>query len=162
MKQVKVLFVCMGNICRSPTAHGIFQQLVNQAGLTEQIIVESAGTISYHVGESPDPRALDMSKSRGVDISNLIARQVTKNDYLEQTFLLAMDYSNLQNLLAECPDVYRKKVELLLNFHPDEQIKEVPDPYYGGDKGFENVYNMIELACKNLLENIKGKHLHPS
>ncbi len=158
MKQVKVLFVCMGNICRSPTAHGIFQHLVDQAGLSDHIIVESAGTIGYHAGENPDPRARAMSQSRGVDISKQIARQVRRDDYAQQTYILAMDYSNLQNLNADCPEPYQDKIELLLSYHPDDQLQEVPDPYYGGDRGFENVYNMIEVANKRLLQSIRNEH----
>jgi len=150
--------VCMGNICRSPTAHGVFQHLVDQAGLSDNIIVESAGTIAYHAGENPDPRSRAMSKSRGVDISNQIARQVRHDDYSQQTYILGMDYSNLQNLNADCPEPFQDKIDLLLSYHPDEQLKEVPDPYYGGDRGFENVFNMIEIASKHLLQAIRNEH----
>ncbi len=148
----------MGNICRSPTAHGVFQHLVDQAGLSDQIIVESAGTISYHAGENPDPRAHAMSQSKGVDISQQIARQVRRDDYAQQTYILAMDYSNLQNLNADCPKSYQDKIEMLLSYHPDEQLQEVPDPYYNGGRGFENVYNMIEVASKRLLQSIRNEH----
>ena len=148
----------MGNICRSPTAHGVFQHLVDQAGLSDNIIVESAGTIGYHAGENPDPRSRAMSKSRGVDISDQIARQVRLDDYAQQTYILAMDYSNLQNLNADCPETYQDKIDLLLSYHPDELLKEVPDPYYGGDRGFENVFNMIEIANKHLLQTIRNEH----
>ncbi len=158
MKQVKVLFVCMGNICRSPTAHGIFLQQVNEAGLSEYISVESAGTIGCHAGEHPDPRATAMALSRSVNISNLVAQKVTGDDYLQQTYILAMDYDNLQNLQSECNESYMGKIELLLSYHPDKNLKEVPDPYYGGDKGFVNVYEMIELACENLLAHIKNEN----
>jgi len=155
---IRVLFVCMGNICRSPTAHGVMQNLIDTAGLTEEIQVESAGTIGYHAGENPDSRACSMAQSRGVDISSLIARKVTMADYNQQTFILAMDFDNLTNLQAECPASYQNKLELLLNYHPDNHLNEVPDPYYGGNKGFENVYKMIESACKNLLQQIKNQH----
>lgn len=158
MKPVKVLFVCMGNICRSPTAHGVFRDLVEQAGLAEQILVESAGTIGYHAGENPDPRATAMSRNMGVDITDLVARQVVQTDYTNQSYILAMDYSNLQNLAADCPDLHQNKISLLLQYHPEDSLKEVPDPYYGGDKGFENVYLMIEEACKNLLQDIRTQH----
>ena len=158
MKQVKVLFVCMGNICRSPTAHGVFQQLVTKAGLDGSINVESAGTIGYHVGEHPDSRAMAMAKSRGVDISNLVARKVTTEDYQQQSFILAMDYDNLRNMQVECPEHLQDKIELLLSYHSDETLNEVPDPYYGGSDGFKNVYQMVELACSNLLDHIRLKH----
>ena len=157
MKQIKVLFVCMGNICRSPTAHGIFQQLVDNADLSEHIIVESAGTIGYHAGENPDPRATAMASSRSIDISGLIARKVDRTDFLQQSYILAMDYDNLKNLHADCPNLHLSKVELLLNYHPDSHLTEVPDPYYGGDNGFKNVYEMVETACVNLLERIKNE-----
>ncbi len=155
MKQVKVLFVCMGNICRSPTAHGVFQHLVDQAGLSDNILVESAGTIGYHAGENPDPRARAMSQSRGVDISDQIARQVRLDDYAQQTYILGMDYSNLQNLNADCPEPYQDKIELLLSYHPDELLKEVPDPYYGGAKGFETVLDIVEDGCTGLIDKIE-------
>jgi len=158
MKPIKVLFVCMGNICRSPTAHGVFQQLVDNANLTEHISVESAGTIGYHVGGSPDPRATAMAISRAVDISKLVARKVNSDDYVQQNYILAMDYDNLQNLQSECPEHHSDKLELLLTYHPDNDFKEVPDPYYGGDKGFVNVYEMIDQACANLLAHIKNEN----
>lgn len=158
MKPIKVMFVCMGNICRSPTAHGIFQQLVINAELSDNIIVESSGTIGYHVGEHPDTRATAMAKSRGVELSSLTAQKVSVDDYQYQTYILAMDYENLRNMQAECPDSLHHKIELLLDYHPDHQLKEVPDPYYGGDQGFVCVYEMLELACESLLQEIKEKH----
>ncbi|MCP4470143.1 MAG: low molecular weight phosphotyrosine protein phosphatase, partial [Gammaproteobacteria bacterium] len=130
----------------------------DNANLTKYINVESAGTIGYHAGEHPDPRATAMAQSRKVDISNLIAQKVTDDDYLQQTYILAMDYDNLQNLQSECPESQMDKLELLLSYHPDKNLKEVPDPYYGGDKGFVNVYEMIEQACENLLAHIKTEN----
>ena len=158
MKPIKVLFVCMGNICRSPTAHGVFQQLVQEANLPFDIVVESAGTIDYHSGESPDDRACDTARKKGIDLSELRARKVQINDYLFQDYILAMDYANLKNLTSDCSSEHLSKIELLLNYHPDEALKEVPDPYYGGNKGFENVYDMINVACRRLLIHIKATH----
>ena len=155
MKPVKVLFVCMGNICRSPTAHGVFQHMVNQAELNKKIIIESAGTIGYHAGERPDSRATVTARSNGIDLSKLIARKVNDNDYSHQDFILGMDYSNLRNMNEQCPDKHQHKLGLLLSYHPDENLQEVPDPYYGGDNGFDNVFTMVEVACRHLLEHIK-------
>ena len=154
MKTIKVLFVCMGNICRSPTAHGVFQQLVDNAGLADSIQVDSAGTIAYHVGEPPDPRAAKTALTHGVDISSQRARQVTKDDYTTQDYILAMDFENLSNLQQQCPTEMQHKLHLLLSYHTDEYLDEVPDPYYGGAGGFEDVYDMIDKACANLLEQI--------
>lgn len=151
---VKVLFVCMGNICRSPTADGIFTKLVEEADLSKYIKIESAGTIGYHAGNNPDQRACAMARSRGVDISALVARKVTAADYIEQDYILAMDYNNMQGITLECPEQFMDKLDLLLRFHPDKSLQEVPDPYYGGNSGFETVYEMIELACINLLQHI--------
>ena len=148
----------MGNICRSPTAHGVFQQLVNNASLAEQINIESAGTIGYHTGENPDQRAISMALGKGVDIAKLIARKVNPIDYQQQTFILAMDYDNIKNLTDDCPEQYHNKLELLLKYHPDTNLEEVPDPYYGGSKGFTHVYAMIEIACENLLQHIRVKY----
>lgn len=154
MKKVHVLFVCMGNICRSPTAHGIFQHLVNEAGLADQIVVDSAGTIGYHVGNSPDPRATATALQHGIDLTPLRARQVNIDDYNHQDFILAMDYDNLSDLQRQCPEQQQHKLQLLLSYHSDEYLDQVPDPYYGGDKGFEQVFDMVEIACKQLLKQI--------
>jgi protein-tyrosine phosphatase len=158
MKPIKVLFVCMGNICRSPTAHGVFQELVNDANLSSMIIVESAGTTAYHVGESPDQRACITASDNGIDLSTIKAREVENNDFHNQNYILAMDYANLHKLTAHCPTQHLDKVELLLNYHSDKQLEEVPDPYYGGKKGFANVFEMINIACRQLLCDIKEKH----
>jgi protein-tyrosine phosphatase len=149
--------VCMGNICRSPTAHGVFQALVLEENLSTNIIVESAGTTGYHVGELPDRRASATASEKGVDLSYIKARQVHSNDFFIQDYILAMDHANLQSLKSDCPTENVGKLELLLNYHPDKYLDEVPDPYYGGDKGFENVYEMINIACRALLIHIKDE-----
>ena len=159
MKSVKVLFVCMGNICRSPTAHGVFQHLVDAANLSDSIIVDSAGTISYHAGERPDARSAETALRHGIDLSSQRARQVRASDYVEQDYILAMDFDNLRNLQRDCPEQYQHKLQLLLQYHDDEFLDEVPDPYYGGASGFDNVYTMVELACQNLLTHIKKQDL---
>ncbi|MEL0037137.1 MAG: low molecular weight protein-tyrosine-phosphatase [Gammaproteobacteria bacterium] len=155
MKTIKVLFVCMGNICRSPTAHGILQKLVEEEGLAEQIIVDSAGTISYHAGEAPDRRSAQTAMSHGIDINYQRSRQITPADYEEQDYILAMDFDNLRHLQQECPPEWQSKLYLLLKFHPDEFLDEVPDPYYGGESGFEMVYQMVDIACRQLLKHLK-------
>ncbi len=157
MKPIKVMFVCMGNICRSPTAHGVFQKLVDTAGLADSIIVESSGTTAYHVGEPPDHRATMMAKSHAVHLSDFRAQKVTQQDYINQSYILAMDYENLRNMKQECPEQYQSKIQLLLDFHPNEFLDEVPDPYYGGDNGFKDVYEMVEVACSELLQKIQTK-----
>ena len=155
---IKVLFVCMGNICRSPTAHGVFQHLVNEAGLTDQIQVDSAGTIGYHVGESPDPRSSQTAMSHGIELSSQRARQVNMQDYDVQDYILAMDFDNLRNLQQQCPENQQHKLKLLLEFHPDEFLDQVPDPYYGGESGFDRVFEMVNIACEQLLTYIKEHH----
>jgi len=159
MKKIKVLFVCMGNICRSPTAHGVFRQMVEQAGLTDQIDIDSAGTHAYHVGNPPDRRALATGRGRGLDFSDLRARQAESNDFHEFDYLLAMDNDNYHGLKAICPAGQESRLRMFLEFAPQLGIKEVPDPYYGGDSGFERVFDMVEAASKGLLDEIRQKHL---
>lgn len=156
MKKVKVLFVCMGNICRSPTAHGVFEQMVNNAKLSHLIEIDSAGTHAYHVGESPDKRAQETARSRGIDLAYIQARKVDENDFEYYDYILAMDSDNYAILEQSCPQQYKDKLNLFLDFAPEHPLNEVPDPYYGGIKGFENVFDMVDAASKGLLENIKS------
>ena len=142
---MKVLFVCTGNICRSPTAAGVFAYFVRQAGLEEAIQVESAGTHDYHVGQAPDLRAQDHAKRRGYDLSALRARQVRKRDFLEFDHIVAMDSGHLEILREHCPPEHQAKLRLLI------RGRDVPDPYYGGPDGFERVLDMVEAACLALL-----------
>lgn len=155
---VRVLFVCMGNICRSPTAEGVFRRLVEDAGLTREIKIDSAGTHSYHVGSKPDARAQDAAGKRGFDLSRLRARKVSPKDYREFDYILAMDRNNQADMLADCPDEYREKVQLFLDYAVHYSEKEVPDPYYGGRKGFEFVLDLVEDAARQLLDQIVTKH----
>jgi protein-tyrosine phosphatase len=151
----KVLFVCMGNICRSPTAEGVFRHLVQTSGLAHAIHIDSAGTHDYHVGDSPDRRAQQAAALRGYDLGSLRGRQVSAEDFEEFDFILAMDRDNLANLRRNCPPEHAHKLSLLLDFSSLYRSREVPDPYYGGSQGFENVLDMVEDAAHGLLERIK-------
>jgi protein-tyrosine phosphatase len=156
---VKVLFVCMGNICRSPTAEGVFAKLVHEEGLTEVIEIDSAGTHAYHVGEPPDSRAQRSALQRGIDISLLRARRARAEDFDYFDYVLAMDEDNYQHLLQMCPDEHQEKLQLFLDFAPHLEYREVPDPYYGGGRGFEVVLDMVEHAANGLLQHIRIRHL---
>ncbi len=156
---VKVLMVCMGNICRSPLAHGFFQHLVESEGLAEVIQVDSAGTHAYHVGEQPDPRSQQTAMSHGIDLSSQRARKVSAADFAEFDYVLAMDHDNLASLEAICPSQHRERLRLFLDYAPQRQESEVPDPYYGGQSGFERVFDMVEDASRGLLRTIRETHL---
>lgn len=158
---VKVLFVCLGNICRSPMAEGVFRDLVTRAGLAERIQIDSAGTHAYHVGEPPDPRAQEAARRRGIDISTLQGRQAVRRDFEVFDYILAMDRENHANLLAICPRGQEHKLRLFLEFAPDRPEQEVPDPYYGGAHGFERVLDMVEEAADQWLDRIETQ-LDPS
>ncbi|WP_299179118.1 low molecular weight protein-tyrosine-phosphatase [uncultured Neptuniibacter sp.] len=151
---VKVLFVCLGNICRSPTAHGVFQKMVEQQGLEDHIVVDSAGTAAYHVGNPPDRRSTEAAKQREYDLSVLRARQAIIADFSEFDYILAMDFENLSNLKAIQPAGYQGHLGLFLDFS-EMQEDEVPDPYYGGAAGFEHVLDLVESASFGLLQHIK-------
>jgi protein-tyrosine phosphatase len=153
-KKSSILFVCMGNICRSPTAEGVFRHMARQAGLEERFEIDSAGTHAYHVGKAPDARAQEAARRRGYDLSGLRGRQVCLADFAHFDLLLAMDRENLQNLLSVCPPEQRHKVRLLLEYSREFEEKEVPDPYYGGTQGFERVLDMVEDAAQGLLEQL--------
>ena len=157
INRIQVLFVCMGNICRSPTAHGVFQSLVDENGLTEYIHVDSAGTHSYHIGNPPDPRSQATAQRRGVDLSTLSARRFVSSDFRDFDYLLAMDNNNLADMLAIKPDDGRARAELMLAYSQRFAEREIPDPYFGND-GFELVYDMIDDAARGLLEKIRQRH----
>ena len=148
---MKVLFVCTGNICRSPTAAGVFAHFVRAAGLEESIQVESAGTHDYHVGDPPDARAQKHALQRGYDLSTLRARQVRKRDFGEFDLVVAMDRGHLQILRGNCPAEHQGKLRMLI------KGRDVPDPYYGGAEGFEQVLDMVETACLALLDEAREK-----
>ncbi len=151
---IKVLFVCMGNICRSPTAEGVFRHKVEQKNLQEQISIDSAGTHAYHVGNPPDQRAQDAALKRDIDLSQQRARRVSADDFSEFDYVIAMDESNLDDLLSICPAGYEDRLHLFLAFS-DSENKEVPDPYYGQGRGFEIVLNLVEDASEGLLKHIR-------
>ena len=157
--KVKVLFVCMGNICRSPTAHGVFRYLVAEAGLGTRIEIDSAGTHGYHVGEPPDERATETALARGVDIGDLRARRAEPEDFLYYDYILAMDQDNYHSLARICPRGMERKLLLLMDYAPDLRRREVPDPYYGGQQGFDQVFDMVEAAARGLLADITRRHL---
>ncbi len=155
---IKVLFVCMGNICRSPTAEGVFRHHVQQKDLEKQFFIDSAGTHSYHVGSRPDKRSQQAAGLRGVDISRLRARRVTDKDYEFFDYILAMDNANYRDLADSAPGQYQHKISLFLSYAQDKKETEVPDPYYGGLKGFEHVLDLVSAASQGLLEELIDKH----
>lgn len=155
---VKVLFVCMGNICRSPTAEGVFRQIVEESNLTHRVEIDSAGTHAYHVGEPPDNRAQQAANRRGIDLSQQRARRVKDSDFEYYDYVLAMDRDNFSNLTYMCPDDHSHKIMLFLDFAQQMRESEVPDPYYGGAQGFEHVLDLIDAASRGLIEHILEKH----
>jgi protein tyrosine phosphatase len=155
VKKVAVLFVCLGNICRSPTAHGLFRQLVAEHNLSHCIEIESAGTSGWHIDEPPDPRSVSAAKSRGCDISDLRGRKFEAVDFNHYDYILAMDTANLDHLIELCPAGYSGEVKLFLDYSSQAKYREVPDPYHGGTKGFELVLDLIEDGCNGLLNTIK-------
>ncbi|WP_090333584.1 low molecular weight protein-tyrosine-phosphatase [Nitrosomonas sp. Nm51] len=153
--QVKVLFVCMGNICRSPTADAVFRYTVKKANLAHAFFIDSAGTHAYHVGNPPDRRAQSSALKRGYQMDSLRARKVHRDDFAKFDYILAMDNENLSLLQQRCPDQFSHKLELMTRYSTGTYSNhEVPDPYFGGDQGFEVVLDMIEEASSGLLEHI--------
>ncbi|MBY4675262.1 low molecular weight protein-tyrosine-phosphatase [Marinobacterium arenosum] len=150
----RVLFVCLGNICRSPTAHGVFLHKVSRSGMADLIEVDSAGTAAYHIGKAPDARATAAAARRGYDLSPLRARQAKPVDFQRYDYVLAMDSQNLADLRDICPADYQGHLGLFLEF-AGLSGAEVPDPYYGGDAGFERVLDLVEQAADGLLQRIR-------
>ncbi len=152
-----VLFFCMGNICRSPTAHGVFRHKLRAQNLHELIIVDSAGTHNYHPGEPPDKRSQRAAALRGYDLSDLRARQVSDDDFEKHDLLLAMDWDNLALAEERCPPPCRRKLRRLTEFCQRHDAMVVPDPYYGGDAGFAHVLDLIEDACDGLIAHLSAR-----
>lgn len=154
---ISVLFVCMGNICRSPTAEGVFRHVVAEAGLGDSISVDSAGTHAYHVGEPADRRARQAAERRGISLDGIHARRVDNSDFERFDYVLAMDRDNLRLLADQAGPEHRERVSLFLDFC-DAAEEEVPDPYYGGAAGFERVLDLVEEASRGLLETLRSRH----
>jgi protein-tyrosine phosphatase len=152
---MKILMVCLGNICRSPLAEGIMKNKLKEYGI--EGMVDSAGTASYHIGESPDPRSEEIARKYGIDISQQRARAFTRSDFDQFDMIFAMDRENFSNILRLArTDEDRQKVELILNrLYPGKDL-EVPDPYYGGNDGFENVYQMLDASCERVAQSLKN------
>jgi protein-tyrosine phosphatase len=153
---IKVLFVCMGNICRSPTAHGVFQALVDKHDLGAAIQVDSAGTHSYHIGSPPDPRSQATANQHGIDLSALRARRFVSADFTGFDYLLGMDQANIADMRAIRPEAASARLQLMLEYSQQFSQREVPDPYFGDD-GFELVFEMIDDAARGLLRHIRNE-----
>ena len=156
MAHYSVLFVCMGNICRSPTAHGVFRHKVLLAGLGELVRVDSAGTHNYHPGSPPDSRSMAHAAKRGYDLQDLRARQITELDFDAHDLILTMDWDNLALVQDQCPPQHQRKVKRFTDFCLQHQAQEVPDPYYGGAQGFEHVLDVVEDASEGLLLHVQS------
>ncbi|QGZ61235.1 low molecular weight protein-tyrosine-phosphatase [Paraburkholderia acidisoli] len=159
MKKVSVCFVCLGNICRSPTAEAVMRRLVDEAGLSTQVSVDSAGTGNWHVGEAPDERAQRAGGQRGYDLASLRARQINADDFRRFDLIVAMDDANVTALHAVAPAAERDKIRLLMEFAPETAGRVVVDPYFGGAEGFEAVLDQCEAACAGLLAALRPQLL---
>jgi len=156
---VSILFVCMGNICRSPTAHGVFRELIRREGLDQKIYVDSAGTHAYHIGKAADKRSREAAARRGIDLSDMRARQAEPKDFDQFDYILAMDQDNYHGLMEICPGGMEEKLALFMDYAPHLKTREVPDPYYGAAGGFEQVFDLVEAAAEGLLADIRRRHL---
>ena len=157
MTTYSILFVCMGNICRSPTAHGVFRQRVIDHGLSAWVKVDSAGTHNYHPGSPPDERSQEHAAKRGYDLSDLRARQIQDADFEHHDLILVMDMDNLALLQDECPPQHLAKVQRLTEFCKKLDSPVVPDPYYGGNSGFEDVLDLVEDACEGVIQHVRQR-----
>jgi protein-tyrosine phosphatase len=150
----KILMVCLGNICRSPLAEGILKAKTNHL----DVVVDSAGTAAYHVGEQPDIRSIEIANKYGIDLTSQRARQFSVNDYDEFDKIYAMDSSNYANIISLARDERdRNKVDVILNESNPKSFQSVPDPYYGGENGFQNVYDMLDQACDIITQNLEKR-----
>ena len=156
---VNVLFVCLGNICRSPSAEGVFRSLVHREGLSGRIGVDSAGTHAYHIGKPPDPRAIAAARRRGIDLSGLRARQARREDFRSFDLILAMDADNIADLQALCSPGERQRLRLFLDTAGVTEPRGVPDPYYDGPQAFEAMLDLIEAGAEGLLDQLRRSSL---
>jgi len=154
---MRILFVCMGNICRSPTAEGVFRRLVAERAPGAEIEIDSAGTHDYHVGDPPDPRSIAAAARRGVDLRQLRARLIHDEDFERFDLIIAMDRLNRKTLLDRSPAPFRERIRLFMEFAGDREVEDVPDPYYGGAPGFEQVLDLAEEAAAGLLDEVLGR-----
>jgi protein-tyrosine phosphatase len=159
MTTIAVCFVCLGNICRSPSAEGVMAYQVRRAKLSERIVIDSAGTGDWHIGQPPDERAQRAAKKRGYDLSKLRGRQIASEDFERFDLLIAMDDANAVALTKACPPEYRDKIRLLMEFGARDDSRVVVDPYFGGDEGFERVLDQCEDACEGLLKALRTQLL---
>lgn len=157
MTRHRLLFVCLGNICRSPMAEGIFRRVAEEEGLIHLFEIDSAGMGDWHVGQAPDTRAQEAAHRRGIDISEQSARQVTRGDFNEFDLLIAMDGSNVAELTELAPKEARHKIRRFLDYAPHIGTKDVPDPFYGGADGFDHALDLIEAAARGLLAELAGE-----
>ncbi|GLU31480.1 low molecular weight protein-tyrosine-phosphatase [Trinickia caryophylli] len=155
MKPVAICFVCLGNICRSPTAEAVLRAQIAAAGLEARIVVDSAGTGNWHVGEAPDARAQSAAQLRGYDLAPLRARQIGPDDFDRFDLIVAMDRANMAQLRAVCPPGLEAKLRLLMEFGSEPDVREVADPYFGAEDGFERVLDQCEAACRGLLDHLR-------
>jgi low molecular weight protein-tyrosine phosphatase len=151
---MRILFVCMGNICRSPSAEGVFRNLLAARAPQLTVEIDSAGTHDYHVGEPPDDRAIAAARRRGIDLSSLRARTVQTGDFDYYDLILAMDEQNLRELRRRAPAARHERIRLMMEFVPSSPVRAVPDPYYGGPQGFEQVLDLLEEAAEGLLREV--------
>ncbi len=153
-EKIRVLMVCMGNICRSPTAEGVLRAMVEQSPLAGKVEIDSAGTTDYHTGSRPDPRAIRIAAARGYDLGKIRARQVKAQDFERFDYILAMDNTNVRHLRETWPESASARVERLLDYGRTPANQEVPDPYYGSERDFEHALDLIENGCRGLLESL--------
>ena len=152
----KILFVCTGNICRSPSAEGVFRDIVNEQKLSQFFYIDSCGTHGYHTGQSPDSRSQYAAMKRGIDISQQIARTIEENDFNRFDYILAMDNYNLSFLQSMADEDYLDKIHLFLEYDENSKLIEIPDPYYGGEDGFEIVLDLLQQASIGLIKHLKS------
>lgn len=154
---MRILFVCMGNICRSPSAEGVFRRVLAARAPDLHVEIDSAGTHDYHVGNPPDDRAIAAAKRRGIDLSTLRARMVSAEDFERYDLILAMDEDNLSELKRRAPAIHHERIRLMMEFAPHAPSRRVPDPYYGGAQGFEEVLDLLEEAANGLVQEVLGR-----